>query len=95
MLYKRSQDLISYMRQRQATKAEEKKNRGCLTKCGSLVKTLLVWAAMASVGIPALIEMYHKFMGDGQSITEAEYDTVNMKDMEDKPSTPEDIARRA
>ena len=50
---------------------------------------------MASVGIPALIEMYHKFMGDGQSITEAEYDTVNMKDMDEKPSTPEDIARRA
>ena len=95
MLYKRSQDLISYMKQRQANKAEEKKNRGFVTKCGSLVKTLLVWASVASVGIPALIEMYHKLMGDGQSITEAEYETINMRDMDDKPTTPEDIAKRA
>ena len=83
------------MRKRQEEKNSEKNNRSCFSKCGSLIRTLIVWAVIAAFAIPAFIEIYHKFVDDGESVLDAEYDTVNMKDEYDKPSSPEDIAKRA
>ena len=95
VLYKRSTDMVGYMKKRYEQKTAEKNNRSCMSKCGSLIKTLFVWGVVASTAIPALIEIYHKLMDDGQSMMDKEYETVNMRDEDIKPSSPEDIARRA
>lgn len=44
-----------------------------------------------------LVETYHKFKNDGQSIRDQEFDTINMSDLkgESGPMKPEDIAKRA
>jgi len=58
-----------------------------------MVKTLIVYAVAAFFLIPALMEIYNKAMNNGESVLDAEYDTVNLGGKES--TTPEDLARRA
>ena len=73
-------------------KKEEEKGRSCLSKCGSLIKTLIMYGIVAAVLIPMLYETYHKFMKTGNSLRDQEYETVNMQSKEDM--TTEDITRQ-
>jgi len=56
-----------------------------------------VYAVVASFLIPAVYEIYNKFMDNGKSVMDKDYDTVNMQDekAERGRMTPEDIAKRA
>ena len=69
--------------------------RSKIAKCGSLMKTLIVYCIIAAFAIPMLKETYHKAVGDGQSIRDYENDIITI-DKEGKDSmSKEDIAKRA
>ena len=60
-----------------------------------MLKTLIIYSAVAAVLIPAIYETYKKFVNDGKGTFNQDFDTVNLKDEEENPLTPEDIAKRA
>jgi len=90
----RSHQTTEYMRQRYKSKKEALDNRSCLSKCGSLVKTLFVYSVAASVLIPSLYEFYNRAMDNGNSVLDAQYDTVNLRDDPSENLTPQEIAKR-
>lgn len=83
-----------FLTKRMEAKNEVIKGRSCIGKCGSMIKTLIIWAVVAVFLIPALVEMYNKVSNNGKSISEQEFETINAK-RDSGPMTPEDIAKRA
>lgn len=83
-----------FLTKRYNEKNEVIKGRSCIGKCGSMIKTLIIWAVVAVFLIPALVEMYNKVSNNGKSISEQEFETINAK-RDSGPMTPEDIAKRA
>lgn len=94
VLFTRSNDLCTHLRRRQDNITSKKNNQSCITKCGSLLKTLFFYCVIAAFLIPALYEIYNKLMDNGKAISEQDYDTVNMGSGRDGMK-PEDIAKRA
>ena len=73
-------------------KKEVEQGRSCVSKCGSLLKTLIVYGIVAAVMIPSIYELYNKLMNDGKTtlITDDEIITTRGKGKGDM--TPEEIA---
>ena len=51
------------------TKQKKEKERSCIAKCGSLIKTILVYGTVAAVVIPII---YTLLKGDSESQSEAD-----------------------
>ena len=69
VIYKRSRKTVEYMRNLYQKRKEAQDNRSCLGKCGSMIKSLIVYAIVAVILIPALYELYNKAMDNGKSIS--------------------------
>ena len=82
------------MKDRYKSKVEEQKGRSCLSKCGSLIKTLIVYAVAAAFIIPFIYETYTKVTNKGQGTLDQDFETVNMREEKER-LTPEEIAKRA
>ena len=80
VLFRRQTDLVTHLRKRQDTINVVKNNRSCLSKCGSLLKTLIFYCVIAAVLIPALYEITNKFFDTGNAISDQEFETVNLRD---------------
>ena len=94
-MFRRANDTIRYIRDKLNIEKNEKEGRSCLLKCGSMCKTFVIFAIVAALLIPAFMETYNRFMKTGDSVLDAKYDTINLRDEDEKPETPADIARRA
>ena len=93
VLYNRIKDTKAFMKQRLLDKKKATEERSCISKCGSLIKTLIVYSVVAAFVIPAIYEIYTKLINDGKGNLDQDYETVTYGDKEDL--TPEDIAKRA
>ena len=58
VVYMRTSFTSKYMTDRFQKKKEIKENRSCLSKCGSMLKTLIVFGVVAGFTIPLLYELY-------------------------------------
>lgn len=92
VVYLRSKYTTEYMTNRFQKKKEVEQGRSCISKCGSLLKTLIVYGIVAAVMIPSIYEIYTKLTNDGKSalVEDHEIITTSKKDL-----TPEEIAERA
>lgn len=79
----RGSETTKYLKDRYAKKKEVADNKSCLSKCGSMLKTIIVFGVVAAVGIPMLYELYTKFMNDGQK-PQTEYEIITTK-RDEKP----------
>jgi len=97
VIFRRANDTIRYIREKMSIEKKAKEGRSCLMKCGSMLKTFMVFAIVAAMVVPGIIETYHKVYKTGNAMADQEYDTVNLRDGADieKPETPADIAKRA
>lgn len=97
VIFRRANDTIRYIREKMSLEKKAKEGRSCLMKCGSMMKTFMVFAIVAAMVVPGIIETYNKVYKTGNAMSEQEYDTVNMRDGADidRPEKPADIAKRA
>jgi len=85
------------MKERFQKKKDATDNQSCLAKCGSLLKTLIVYGIVAAFMIPLFYEIYTKLTQDGKSNLEDEYEiiTTKSKDGSKTDMTPEEMGQRA
>ena len=93
IIYRRGTDTVNYMKERYKKKEEEKKGASCLSKCGSLLKTLIIYSVAAALIIPFIFETYNKVMNKGKGTLDQDFDTVSTS--REGRLTPEEIAKRA
>ena len=61
VVYLRALYTTSYMTDRFTKKKQAEDGRSCISKCGSLVKTLIVYGVVAAFMIPLIYETYSKY----------------------------------
>ena len=71
-------------------KKEVEQGRSCISKCGSLLKTLIIYGIVAALMIPSIYEIYNKLMNDGKSAITVDDEIITTKGKSDM--TPEEIA---
>ena len=86
---KRKAETYGYMAGRIEANKKADKDRSCVQKCGSLVKTMMIYGTVAGVVIPILYSLYTATMAE----QEKEERMENMKFKEEM--SKEDIAKAA
>ena len=73
---------------------EIEKGRSCIDKCGSLLKTLIVYTVVALFLIPIFYETYNRLMHKEKSVIDGDYDTVSsgFNGNSNQDMSPEEIA---
>ena len=68
------------MKERFQKKKDVEEGRSCVSKCGTLLKTLIVWAIVAAFMIPMIYELYNKWMNNGKTALIEDFETITTKD---------------
>ena len=97
VVYLRASYTTNYMKDRFQKKKDLTDNKSCFMKCGSLLKTLIVYGVVAAFLIPMGMELYSKLTKDGKSAFEDEYEIITTKSKDGKKTdmTAEEIKQRA
>jgi len=98
VVYLRATSTTEFLTKKATLVKEVEKGRSCIAKCGSLIKTLMVYAIVACFLIPILYETFNRLMNKDKSVLDADYDTVNSgfnSKGTKKQLTPEEMAQRA
>ena len=88
---KRKNETFNYMKSRIDEKKQADKDRSCMAKCGSLIKTMMIYGTVAAVVIPMIYSLYTSMKADNEQEERME----NMKPPRTDTMSEEDITKAA
>ena len=91
IVYLRTKTTTEFLKAKQEEKKKAQKTLSCVSKCFSLLKTLIVYAVASCLVIPLIYEIYNKISGEEKSLG----DDFKWDADSDGPMTKEDIRKRA
>lgn len=95
VVYLRALYTTNYMTERFTKKKQVEDGRSCIAKCGSLIKTLLIYGVVAAFMIPLIYELYQKLTSNGKSAIFDGLDDEIVTTKGKSDMTPEEIAQHA